>query len=60
MPRPPRIDRPVHKNVNIPESVATKVDLELYSAIEERVPHGAWSSLLTELLNDWLKKRGIA
>lgn len=59
MPRPRKIDRPHRLQVNIPESIASKVQLELYSEIEGRVPVGATSDLVTGLLIDWLKRRGV-
>lgn len=59
MPRPKLIDRPRRLEVTIPESVYSKVQTELYSEIEARIPHGEMSSLLTELLKDWLRKRGV-
>jgi hypothetical protein len=57
MVKPRKIDRPVHKNISLPESVVTAVDLELWSEIEGRVPMGAWSRLVEELLRDWMQGR---
>lgn len=54
MPRPLKADRPVEKSISIPGSVATRVDLQLYSEFEGRVPHGAWSRLMTTLLEQYL------
>lgn len=59
MPRPKKIDRPVRIDVNIPSSIHARVQLELYSQLEGRVPYGATSNLVTELLTDWLAKRGV-
>lgn len=59
MPRPMKIVRPVQKNIALPEDLVGKVELELYSEVEEKVPFGAWQSLITELLQGWLKERGI-
>ena len=59
MPRPRKVIRPIQKNVALPEDLVGKVELELYSEVEERVPFGAWQSLITELLQAWLRQRGI-
>lgn len=59
MPRPKKVDRTQRIEVQIPASILTKVKLELYSELEGRVPFGSMSELLTELMTDWLKARGI-
>lgn len=56
MPRKKNTIRPIEKTINIPEDVCARVDLQLYSAIESRVPHGAWSKLVQGLLKEWLTK----
>ena len=55
MPRPKLSVRPVEKNISIPQDLATKVDLELMSQLDGKVPHGAWSRLTTALLTKWLE-----
>ena len=54
MPKPKSLDPGVSKNISIPQSVVEQVDSLLYSQIESRVPHGAYSRLVTMLLRDWL------
>lgn len=54
MAREKLVDRPVEKRVSIPESVCTKVDLQLFSELEGKVPHGEWGRLVTRLLENWL------
>ena len=54
MPKPKLLDPGVSKNISIPQSVVEQVDALLYSQIESRVPHGAYSRLVTMLLRDWL------
>lgn len=56
MPKPKSIDPGVSKNVSIPESVVSRVDSVLFSYTEARVPHGAYSRLITMLLRQWLEK----
>lgn len=57
MPRPPRADRPVQKNLHFPSSICAKVDLILWSELEEKVPHGAWSKYLIALVEKDLERR---
>lgn len=58
MPRPRKLDRPHRLEIQLPESLWTKLNAELYSEIEGRVPHGALSGLVAGLISDWLKSRG--
>lgn len=55
MAKPPRVDRPVSKNLSLPTSVIAQVELKLFSEVEGRVPHGMLSTLVTELLKQWLQ-----
>lgn len=57
MPRPKLAIRPVEKNINLPQTICTKVDLILFSEIEGRVPHGAWSRYVCNLIEADLKAR---
>lgn len=57
MPRPKLAIRPVEKTVNIPTDLCTKVDLLLFSELEGRVPHGAWSKYVCGLIDFDLKLR---
>lgn len=59
MPRTKMIDRPVQRAVYIPESVCNKLDLELYSELEGKVPFGAFNGLMVELIKGWLNERGV-
>lgn len=59
MPRPKHVDPRISKNLCIPKSIVTHVDLLLWSDIEGRVPHGEWSELVSRLLADWLKSKGV-
>jgi hypothetical protein len=56
MPRPRRTDRPVEKSISLPQSLCTQVDLILWSDLEQRVPHGAWASLIQSLLEAHIKE----
>jgi len=57
MPRPKKLDRGVSLHLRIPESILAKVQLELYSELEGRVPFGAMSELAAKLFTDWLSRR---
>lgn len=59
MPQPRKVDRGTKLCVQVPASILGKVQLELHSEIEGRVPFGAMSKLTTELLSDWLRSRGV-
>lgn len=58
MPRPKKLDRPRRLEVQIPDSIYSKLQDELFSEVEGRVPHGAASTLCTSLITNWLKSRG--
>ncbi len=62
MPRgkPPKVIRPVLKNISLPEDLVARVELELYSELEGRVPHGAWARLVERLLREHLDRRHTA
>lgn len=56
MPRPKKTDRPVEKHLPLPTSLVAEVELRLYSELEGKVPHGAWSKLITQLLQEWVAR----
>ena len=43
--------------VSLPTDIHSEVMQHLYSKIEGRVPYGAWSRLVTNLLRVWSKSR---
>lgn len=54
MARPPKAIRPVEKTINLPSDLVAKVDLILFSELEGKVPHGAWSRFVTGLIEQAL------
>lgn len=60
MPKPRKIDRPHRLEISLPASVYHGLQRELFSDIEGRVPHGAYSTVVQGLVVDWLKARGVA
>lgn len=60
MARPKKAIRPVEKNISLPEDLVARVDLELYSDLEGKVPFGAWQRYVERLIRDDLTKRASA
>lgn len=60
MPRPKKTDRPVEKNISLPESIVLRVELELHSELEGRVPFGAWQRYIVGLIEADLAKKAQA
>lgn len=56
MPKPRRTVRPTYLNLALPEDVRALLDLRLYSPLEGRVPHGAYSAYIAQLIRTDLTK----
>lgn len=50
MGKPPNVIPSVEKNISIPSDLCARIDLILYSDLQGRVPHGAWSRYITGLI----------
>ena len=50
MARPRKTDRPVERRISLPESLVARVELELFSDLEGKVPFAAWQNLIVQLL----------
>lgn len=59
MPRRPAVDRPTQLCLKLPESLRTRLDLALFSALERRVPQGAYQLFFAERIAEWLSWRRI-
>ena len=57
MARPRKTDRPIEKNISLPQSVVVRVELELFSELEGKVPFGAWQRYIVRLIEADLAKR---
>lgn len=57
MGRPKNVIPSIEKHISIPQDVVARVELELWSEVEGRVPQSAWKELVTELLEQWLEAR---
>lgn len=63
MARQPNIIRPIKLTLHLPEDLKSRVDLFLWSDVHRRVPYGAYTQLITTLLQEYLEKherRGTA
>ena len=47
-------DRPTARKLWLPESLSNELDILLLNPLTGRTAHGAFSSLVTELLRKWL------
>ena len=56
MARPPKLDRPHRVQINLPESIYNPLAVLLFSTVEGRVPHGAWSEFFENLARTALAK----
>lgn len=50
MGRAKKTDRPIEKNISLPQSIVVRVELELFSALEGKVPFGAWQRYIVGLI----------
>lgn len=50
MAKPARTVRPTYLNLALPEDVRARLDLHLFSSVEGRVPHGAYSHYIANLI----------
>ena len=57
MGRSKKTIRGVQKNITLPEDLLAKVELELYSETEGKIPHGAQFEFFTRLLSDYFSKK---
>ena len=56
MARPKKIVRPTPLRFSLPEDVYAELALLLYSDLEGRVPHGAWSQFITDAVRRRLRE----
>lgn len=51
--RPPNVLRPCKLSVYLPEDLKAKLDLHLFSAVEGRIPHGAYSGFFADRVREF-------
>lgn len=52
MARPKLTNPTVYKNIGIPQDLCARLELELYSDLEQKIPFGAQQEFFTMLLRD--------
>lgn len=57
MARPRTTIRRISKNISLPEDLVARMELELYSEVEGRIPVGAQSDLIERLLREHFKSQ---
>lgn len=58
MPRKRHLDTPVQWFINIPKTLAAKVELLLADPLQpDRARYGSRSALVQQLLREWIEKR---
>lgn len=55
--RPPNVLRPVKLTTYLPEDLRAKLDIHLFSSVEGRVPHGAYSRFLEERVREFFNPK---
>lgn len=58
--RRPLIDPTVRKRINVPESVANKIDVILVDPLSGGVRYNAWSDYVNKLIRDDLAKESLS
>lgn len=54
MPKPRNIIPPTKLTFSLPQDLRARLDLYLFSEVENRVPHGAYQDFLGELIREAL------
>ena len=57
MARPKKVIRCKAKNLLLPENLITKVDLELFSELEGKVPFAAWQTFTVKCIENYFAIR---
>lgn len=57
--RRPLVEPTVATNLHLPESLRTRLELELFSELEGRVPHGAYQRFFSERLVEHFSSKAL-
>ncbi len=57
MGRPRQTTKSILHNVSLPEPLAAKLALELFSELEMKVPHGAYKEFFTNLVQEYFDRK---
>jgi len=55
--RPTKNLRSIQKNISLPEDLVAKLELELFSDVEGRIPHGKQSEFFEGLLRKYFEEK---
>ena len=56
MPRPKQTIPSAFRNIALPQPLADKLDLVLYSELEQRIPTGAYKTFFSNLLEQYFEQ----
>lgn len=59
MPRKPAIEPNRQLEIKLPRDLSVRLDLHLWSDLEERVPRGAYSNLIVPLLREFFERKRL-
>ena len=59
MPRVKQTVRTISKHISLPEDLVARMELELFSEVEGKIPVGAQQELFTRLLREHLDKMAL-
>jgi hypothetical protein len=59
MSRPPNIIPSVDLHVTLPQDLKQKLDLMLFSEVEQRIPKGAYQQFFCARLREWMELRNL-
>lgn len=60
MAKPKAVIPTIEKKIQIPMDLCTRMELELHSELEGKIPYGAQSELINRLLREYFHKLDIA
>ena len=55
--RKPFADKRVRREMQIPESIALRIDVLAHDPLRGKPAHGKWSEIVSEALREWLDRR---
>lgn len=59
MARKPNLVPPTLLNLSLPADIHARLSLHLYSELEQRVPHGAYSRFIVDRLNEFFRSKQL-
>ena len=57
MPRKAELDRPTRLDLRLPESIRTRIDLLLFSEVENRVPQGRYQEFFLSRIKEFFDSK---